>query len=169
MLNLIQPAKNAAQNCPQLFLPIFYVIDFSFKDGTMFIYPPGNLIDIIAQAAHETNRIMQLRQIQLQHISVQGHGSDKCRLVFDPEGFHLFLNEGILFRCRLEAVLNRAVFLFCIMLEGSDHHFMGYRWGNSGSSVRLFFWAPKSLQMVTAAMKLKDAYSLALSSSHVWM
>ena len=24
----------------------------------------------------------------------------------------------------------------------------------------LFFWAPKSLQMMTAAMKLKDAYSL---------
>ena len=24
----------------------------------------------------------------------------------------------------------------------------------------LFFWAPKSLQMVTAAMKSKDAYSL---------
>ena len=24
----------------------------------------------------------------------------------------------------------------------------------------LFFWDPKSLQMVTAAMKLKDAYSL---------
>ena len=24
----------------------------------------------------------------------------------------------------------------------------------------LFFWAPKSLQMVTAAVKLKDAYSL---------
>ena len=31
---------------------------------------------------------------------------------------------------------------------------------NSGNSVRLFFWAPKSLQMVTAAMKLKDTYSL---------
>ena len=25
---------------------------------------------------------------------------------------------------------------------------------------RLFFWAPKSLQMVTAAMKLKDPYYL---------
>ena len=24
----------------------------------------------------------------------------------------------------------------------------------------IFFWSPKSLQMVTAAMKLKDAYSL---------
>ena len=35
------------------------------------------------------------------------------------------------------------------------------RWRNSGNSVRLlFFGAPKSLQMVTAAMKLKDAYSL---------
>ena len=28
------------------------------------------------------------------------------------------------------------------------------------NSVRLFFWAPKSLHMVNAAMKLKDAYSL---------
>ena len=42
-----------------------------------------------------------------------------------------------------------------------SHHFMGNRWGNSGNSGRLYFWgAPKSLQMVTAAMKLKDAYSL---------
>ena len=42
-----------------------------------------------------------------------------------------------------------------------SHHFMGNRWGNSGNSVRLYFWgAPKSLQMVIAAMKLKDAYSL---------
>ena len=42
-----------------------------------------------------------------------------------------------------------------------SHHFMGNRWANSGNSVRLYFGgAPKSLQMVTAAMKLKDAYSL---------
>ena len=34
-------------------------------------------------------------------------------------------------------------------------------WGNRGNSVRVYFGgAPKSLQMVTAAMKLKDAYSL---------
>ena len=38
---------------------------------------------------------------------------------------------------------------------------MGNRWGDSGNSVRLHFWgAPKSLQMVTAAMKLKHAFSL---------
>ena len=29
-----------------------------------------------------------------------------------------------------------------------------------GTVADLFFWAPKSLQMVIAAMKLKDAYSL---------
>ena len=34
------------------------------------------------------------------------------------------------------------------------------RWGNSGNSDKLFWGAPKPLQMVTAAMKLKDAYSL---------
>ena len=34
---------------------------------------------------------------------------------------------------------------------------MGNRWRNSGNSVKsLFFGAPKSLQMVIAAMKLKD-------------
>ena len=43
------------------------------------------------------------------------------------------------------------------------HHVMAKRWGNNGNSERLFFegrGAPKSLQMVTAAMKLKDACSL---------
>ena len=34
-------------------------------------------------------------------------------------------------------------------------------WEIDGETVKtLFFWAPKSLQMVTAAMKLKDVYSL---------
>ena len=39
-----------------------------------------------------------------------------------------------------------------------SHHFMANRRENNGNSERLYFWvAPKSLQMVTAAMKLKDA------------
>ena len=37
-----------------------------------------------------------------------------------------------------------------------SHHFMANGWGNSG---RLYWGAPKSLQMVTAAMKLKDVHS----------
>ena len=41
---------------------------------------------------------------------------------------------------------------------------MGNRWGNSGNSERLLRGsgevAPNSLQMVTAAVELKDAYSL---------
>ena len=32
---------------------------------------------------------------------------------------------------------------------------MGNRWGNRGKCQTLFFWAPESLQMVTAAMKFK--------------
>ena len=51
-------------------------------------------------------------------------------------------------------------------LENKDHgiwshHFMINRWRNSGNSRWLYFLgAPKSLQMVTAAMKLKDTCSL---------
>ena len=41
-----------------------------------------------------------------------------------------------------------------------SHHFMANRCRNNGNSDRLFLGAPKSLQMVTAAMKLKDACSL---------
>ena len=50
--------------------------------------------------------------------------------------------------------------------ENEDHgiqsyHFMANRWRNSENSVRLYFWGlQKSLQMVTAAMKLNDAYTL---------
>ena len=42
-----------------------------------------------------------------------------------------------------------------------SHHFMANRWGNNGNSDRLYFGrAPKSMQMMTAAMKLKDTCSL---------
>ena len=61
-----------------------------------------------------------------------------------------------------------------VFLPGEFHGqriLVGYSpWGHKGSDttevfsincVRLYFWgAPKSLQMVIAAMKLKDAYSL---------
>ena len=41
-----------------------------------------------------------------------------------------------------------------------SHHIMANRWGNNENNDTLFFWAPKSLQMVTATMKLKDTCSL---------
>ena len=42
-----------------------------------------------------------------------------------------------------------------------SHHFIANRWGNSENSERLFWGeALKSLQLVTAAMKLKDISSL---------
>ena len=46
-----------------------------------------------------------------------------------------------------------------IMASGltTSWEIMGKQWKQCQT---LFFWAPKSLQMVIAAMKLKDAYSL---------
>ena len=40
-----------------------------------------------------------------------------------------------------------------------SHHFMANGWGNK-QWLTLFFWTPKSLQMVIAAMKVKGTYSL---------
>ena len=45
-------------------------------------------------------------------------------------------------------------------IMASVHYFMGNRWGRVETASDLFWRAPKSLQKVTAAMKLKDAYSL---------
>ena len=39
-----------------------------------------------------------------------------------------------------------------------SHHFMANRWGNNENGIRLFLGGgPKSVQMMTEAMKLKDA------------
>ena len=46
-----------------------------------------------------------------------------------------------------------------IKIMTSSHHFMANRWGNSGKSGksdRLYFLGSKSLQMGTAAIKLKE-------------
>ena len=47
-----------------------------------------------------------------------------------------------------------------IMASGPISLFMANRWVNSGNTDRLFWGATKTLQMVTAAMKLKDTCSL---------
>ena len=41
-----------------------------------------------------------------------------------------------------------------------SHHFMENKWGNNGSVTDFIFLGSKITQMVTAAMKLKDAFSL---------
>ena len=45
-------------------------------------------------------------------------------------------------------------------IMASNSVLVASRWGHNGNSGRLFSWAPKSPQIVTAAMKLKDACSL---------
>ena len=63
-------------------------------------------------------------------------------------------NAGLKLTIQMTKIMTKMMASWC-------HHFMANRWGSSGNSDRLcFFGAPKSLQMVTAAMKLKDTYSL---------
>ena len=67
---------------------------------------------------------------------------------------HILLFNGFLLKVMLPTV----------QLDPSlehSHHFTANRWGKSGNSDRFYFLGlQKSLQMVTAAMKLKDTCSL---------
>ena len=47
-----------------------------------------------------------------------------------------------------------------IMASGPIISWQIDRWGNNGNKDRFFPWTPKSLRMVNAAMKLKDACTL---------
>ena len=90
--------------------------------------------------------------------------------------FHcVYVSQLYPFICRWTSKLLPRSFKQCSMNNGihvsfsilaslryiRSHHFMANRWGNSANSGWLYFGGvPKSLQMMTAAMKLKDAYSL---------
>ena len=41
-----------------------------------------------------------------------------------------------------------------------SHHFMGFRWGNSGNSVRHYFWGSKITADGDCSHEIKDTYSL---------
>ena len=55
-------------------------------------------------------------------------------------------------------IVGVCIYIYIVSHEsGEILSYMGKQWKQCQT---LFFWAPKSLQMVTAAMKLKDAYAL---------
>ena len=85
------------------------------------------------------------KQDQESKVSFSAHFCPMCEM------------EGPLLTCSLTFLLYLLANINESLLGPSKHHFMANRWGNSGW---LYFSFPKSLQMVTAAMKLKDALLL---------
>ena len=79
-----------------------------------------------------------------------------CPLILNPPPTFLptpsvWLSQNTSFECSA----------LCIEFALVIYFTYGNRWGNSGKQCQTLFWgALKSLQMVIAAMKLKDAYSL---------
>ena len=84
----------------------------------------------------------------------------RCSAFFTVQLSHPYMTTGITIALTRWTFVGKVMFLLLNMLSRS-HHFVANRWENNGNSDRLYFLGlQKSLQMVTAAMKLKGAYSL---------
>ena len=110
---------------------------------------------------------MRMKKQQLEPDTEQQTGSNLGKVYIKAISFHpAYLTSmqstsyEILgwMKCKLESRLPEEIAMTSDMQM--SHHFPITRWGNNGNSDRLFSWAPKSLQPVSAAMKLKDACSL---------
>ena len=60
------------------------------------------------------------------------------------------------------AMLHKSLIQFSVGGQGQSHYFMANRWGNSGNSERVYLGGLQNhcRWLVTAAMKLKDTFSL---------
>ena len=147
----VMPSNHLILCHPLLLLSVFpSIIVFSSE----FFALGGQSIGVSAQhsPSNEYSGLISFRMDQLDLLSVQGtlksllqHHNSKASILqcsaFTVQLSHPYMTTG------KTIALTRWTF-------------MANRWGNKGNSNRLFPSAPKSGQMVTATMKLKDAYSL---------
>ena len=122
--------------------------------------------------SNEYSGLMSFRIDQLDLLAVQvtlksllQHHSSKASILQDSAIFIVQLSHPCMTTGKTIAFIRwtfvgKGMSLLFYMWSG-HHHFMANRWGNNGNSDRLYFLGlQKSLQMVTVAMKSKDACSL---------
>ena len=98
--------------------------------------------------------------------SLPPHHSSKasflwCSAFFIAQLSHPYITTGKTIALTRWTFVGKIMSLFFNMLSRLviifvwSHHFMANIWGNNGNSDKLFFWTSKSLQTVTASMKLR--------------
>ena len=155
--------------CPLLLLPPIppSIRVFSNESALCMRWPKYWSFSFSISPSKEHPGLISFRMDCLDLLAVQGtltsllqHHTSKasilqCSTFFTAQLSHPYMTT------RKTIALTRWTFVgkvtsLSLSLSGS-HHFMANRWRNSEW---LFFWAPESLQMVTAAMKFKDVSSL---------
>ena len=122
--------------------------------------------------SNEHPGLISFRMDWLDLLAVQGtlkrllqHHSSKasilqCSTFFIVQLLHPYMTTGKTIALTRRTFVGKVMFLLLNMLSRS-HHFMANRWENNGNSDRLYFLElQKSLQMVTAVRKWKEACSL---------
>ena len=111
-----------------------------------FLWPLLTFLTLLAYWVQHFNSIIQ-------HSPVSGCSAVSCNFgVLSLEDECMSFYSAIL---KIPGEVESRRFLIA-----NVYHFMANRWGNNGNSNRLYFGGiPKSLQMVIAAMKLKETFS----------
>ena len=167
--------SNHVSFCHPLLLPssVFLSIRVFTNESVLHIRRPKNWsFNFNISPSNEYSGLMSFRIDQLDLLAVQvtlksllQHHSSKASILQDSAFFIVQLSHPCMTTGKTIALIRwtfvgKAMSLLFNMWSG-HHHFMAYRWGNNGNSDRLYFLGlQKSLQMVTVAMKSKDACSL---------
>ena len=92
ILKFCQPGKNLLADADEFIQPDAQVLQIGGIDPTVFIGNFGVLVQVVAAHLHKMRHPAQLRQIQIQTISVQRHFAQIGTNAQNAAGFHLVPN-----------------------------------------------------------------------------
>ena len=167
----VMPSNHLVLCYPLLLLPsAFHSIRVSSHESVLHIkWPKYRSFSFSIIPSNEYSMLIFFRidwfdilAVQVTLKSLLQHHSSKasvlwCSAFFMVQLSHPYMATGKTIALTRKTFAGKVMSLLFNMLSRS---IMGNRWGNSGNCQTLFLGAPKSLQMVTAAMKLKDTCSL---------
>ena len=102
--------KYPVQGFPDFLLPVLNVFDLRLIDGSVFIEPAGDLVDVVGQVLQQPYHLTDFGKIQLQHVPIQGNSPVEGRLILDAVGLHFLPDQCIFGLCRPEVVVHNPLF-----------------------------------------------------------
>ena len=96
ILEFCQPGKNLSANVNQFIQPLPQILHVGGVDPTIFIGSFGILVQVVAAHLQKIRHALQLRQVEVQAVTIQCHLADIGTQTADAHAQHLFINAVLL-------------------------------------------------------------------------